>query len=243
MQPMTAEENKDEAPAKTARRRVGVEPRQAAVLTWLAQAVLGFCCFLFFLPYLRQIRGLDGLSRGQRRLFLCNHTSLLDTILLGGVFWSRLRLPILVLGDRAVWHRSMVRRFLSSRVGFLIERDGLSKRRIQELQAFGRSCEGFDLFVFPEGTRGDGITVQECQPGAYFVARAAEVPIVPVFIENMAQVSSKQTGFRPFQGLGQVRITFGEEIPTGEYTGLNRAQFSTLIRRKIQALRPVEDDA
>ena len=60
----------------------------------VVQQVLGLFCYLFFVvPYTRRILGLAGSSR-ERRLYVCNHVSLLDTILLGGILWSRRRLPI-----------------------------------------------------------------------------------------------------------------------------------------------------
>ena len=126
----------------------------------LIQALLGLVTYVVFaLPYLRCAPGLARLRPGQRYLFVVNHVSLLDTILLGALCWRSGCYPILVLGDREVWHASWIRRLLSSRIGFLLQRGRLNPGRLRELQTFGRAAARFNLVVFPEGTRGDGVKV------------------------------------------------------------------------------------
>src|SRR6266404_7670246 len=110
------------------------------------QALLGLGAYCFLaLPYLRRVHGLDRLRRNQCYLLVCNHVSLLDTILLGALSWRSGCYPILVLGDKHVWHASWVRKILSGPIGFLLERGKLNPKRIEELQAFGRASKEFQL--------------------------------------------------------------------------------------------------
>ena len=207
------------------------------------QALLGLGAYGFLaLPYLRRVHGLDRLRRNQCYLLVCNHVSLLDTILLGALSWRSGCYPILVLGDKHVWHASWVRKILSGPIGFLVERGKLNPKRIEELQAFGRASKEFQLIVFPEGTRGDGINVAPCQPGIYFIAQEARVPIVPVFIENMQLVSTKTGRFHPFAGLRKVEVHFGEPIAPERYLMLSRDDFLELVRQSI-ASAPVTRSA
>jgi 1-acyl-sn-glycerol-3-phosphate acyltransferase len=216
--------------------------RRCDALTLWTQRILGIFCYLFFLvPYLRETRGLDRLSRKRHYLFVSNHVSLLDTILLGGIFWRRRFVPILVLGDAAVWRETWMRRFLSARLGFLIDRDRATKGRIEELESFGRSQQDFHLVVFPEGTRGGGVRVRRCQPGVSYVARAAAVPMVPVFIEGMQNVSSKKAPFSPIKGLRKIRVHFGEAIPAETLAAIDREEFPAFVRQQIQQLVPVAE--
>ncbi len=224
-------------PAKA--ERPAREPQRANWTHVFAQQVLGIGCYLVFVfPYVREIAGLAELPRGQRFIFASNHVSLLDTLVLGGILWSRQRLPLLVLGDQAVWHANWLRRLLSAKLGFLIARDRHTKTRLSELANFGRSGETFDLLVFPEGTRGDGRTVGACQPGIYYVSRAAGLPLVPVFLENMQRVSSKRGTFHPLRGLRQVKVRFGPPIPPEELAALDRTELVALVRERMQALAP-----
>src|SRR5258706_7882247 len=124
--------------------------RQASRPVVWAQALLGFCAqvgFAFF--YLRAAHGLERLHPQRRYLFVVNHVSLLDTILLGALCWRSRCYPILVLGDKGVWHASWIRRLLSGPTSFLLDRGKLNPGRIRELQAFGRAGSEFHLIVFP----------------------------------------------------------------------------------------------
>src|SRR5581483_11101588 len=103
------------------------------------QFLLGLGATLFFaLLYLRKTHGLRRLDPRQRYLFVANHVSLLDTILMGSLVWRAKCYPILVLGDKGVWHASRFKRLLSSRIGFLLERGKINPDRLRELKAFGR---------------------------------------------------------------------------------------------------------
>jgi len=192
-------------------------------------------------PYLKELRGLERLSRKQHYLFVSNHVSLLDTILLGGIFWSRRFVPILVLGDAGVWRETWIRRFLSARLGFLIDRNRTTKGRLEELESFGRSREGFHLVVFPEGTRGNGVKVRRCQSGISYVARAAQAPLVPIFIENMQHVSSKRVPFSPIRGLRKIRVHFGEPMAAEDLAIIDQEELPEIVRQRIQALVPLAD--
>jgi 1-acyl-sn-glycerol-3-phosphate acyltransferase len=198
------------------------------------QSLLGVGVHLLLgLPYLRRTRGLERLRPECRYLFVCNHVSLLDTIFLGGLCWRSGYLPILVLGDKSVWHASWIKKLLSSRIGFLLERGKMNPNRIAELQRFGRAGKEFNLVVFPEGTRGDGVNVLPCQPGIHYIAQEARLPLVPVFFENMQLVSTKTGRFHPLAGLRKVEVHFGEPIAPETYLSMPREEFLEFVRRSI----------
>lgn len=206
------------------------------------QSLLGVILQLVLaLPFLRRTHGLHRLRPEQRHLFVCNHISLLDTLVLATLCWRTKCYPILVLGDKSVWHASWVRKFLSRRTAFLLERGKLNPNRIRDLQAFGHAGREFQLIVFPEGTRGDGVNVAECQPGIYYIAQAAQLPLLPVFIENMQLVSTKNGRFHPILGFRKVEVHLGEPIPPEQYLAMPREEFLEFVRAKIAAARSKQD--
>jgi 1-acyl-sn-glycerol-3-phosphate acyltransferase len=216
-----------------------MEPTRVSRHRKRMQAMLGFSAFLtLVLPYLRRHHGLKDLDPRQRYVFVSNHVSLLDTILLGGLLWRSGNYPILVLGDKNVWHTSRIRRMLSRPIGFLLERGKLNPGRIRELQEYALKIRTANLVVFPEGTRGNGVDVSECQPGIYYVAQEARAPLVPVFIENMQCVSTKGGKFHPLGGLKKIEVHFGQPIPPEQYLALSREQFTEFVRESIRAIRP-----
>lgn len=192
---------------------------------------------LVVLPFVRKLCGLEKLVPGQRYLLVANHVSLLDAMMLSGVLTRGGHGPVLVLGDKNVWSTSRLRRWLSRQFGFLVERGKISPARVRELQAYGRAAKEYQLIVFPEGTRGNGVDVAECQPGVFYIAQAAQVPIVPIFLENMHLVSTKTGKFHLFGGWRKVVIHFGNPIPPENYSQIPREEFAEFIRRKIIAAR------
>lgn len=210
------------------------QPARPDFATHVMQGFLGVVCyFVFGVLYTRKIRGSIP-PKSRRTLFVCNHVSLLDTLLLGGILWSRRSLPVLVLGDRATWREGWLRRFLCWKLGFLIERGGVVRDRIDELKAFGRSSAGFHLLMFPEGTRGDGTTLGELQPGVYFVAKEAKIPIVPIHIKNMRLVSSKTGGVHPIGGIRKIEVQFGEPFAPEEFLPMRRESFMEELRKRME---------
>src|SRR5262249_4551002 len=206
----------------------------------LTQALLGIGSYLLFcLPYLKRAFGLERLQPGERYLFVSNHVTLLDTILLGGLCWRSGCYPILVLGDKPTWHASLIKRWLSHPIGYLLDRGKLNPGRVKELESFGRASGLFNLVVYPEGTRGNGSQVGPCKPGLYYIAQAAAVPIVPMFIANMQLVSTKSGPFRPLAGLRKVEVHFGEPISPASYLQLQREEFTEFVRQSIAALQPL----
>lgn len=198
------------------------------------QWCLGFGATLFLaLPYLRRTHGMERLDPQQRYLLVSNHVSLLDTILLGALCWRANCYPIIVLGDKSVWHTSWLKKLLSSKIGFLLERGKNNPNRINELQEFGRAGKEFHLVVFPEGTRGDGVHVAACQPGIFYISQEARLPIVPIFIENMQLISTKTGRFHLFVGWRKVEVHFGEAIPPEKYLAMPREEFTEFVREKI----------
>jgi len=210
----------------------------------LTQALMGIAAdWMLNLLYLRRAHGMEKMDPRRQCLYVSNHVSLLDTILLGGLFWRARCWPILVLGDKKVWSVTWLHRRLSRPIGFLVERGKLNPGRIDELQRFARYAQQFQLVVFPEGTRGNGVDVAECQPGIYHIAQTARVPIVPVFIANMQCVSTKTGKFHFFGGLKKVEVHYGDPVPPENYLSLTRDEFTALLRQKITALRPPQPEA
>jgi 1-acyl-sn-glycerol-3-phosphate acyltransferase len=207
----------------------------------LVQALMGMAAdFTLNLLYLRGTRGLEKLNPRGRYLFASSHVSLLDTILLGGLFWRSGCYPIQVLGDKKVWSVTWLHRALSRPIGFLVERGRMNPARIGELQAFARCTKNFQLVVFPEGTRGNGVDVAECQPGIFYVAQESRAPIVPIFIENMQFLSTKTGRFHPIGGLRKIVVHFGDPIAPEDYLHLSREEFTEFVRAQISALRPTQ---
>ena len=61
---------------------------------------------------------------------------------------------------------------------------------------------------------------------------------MPVFIENMQLVSTKNGKFHPFGGLRKMEVHFGEPILPEKYLDLSREEFTEFVRYNKASCRP-----
>lgn len=176
----------------------------------------------------------------QQRLYIANHSSHLDFI----VLWSYLPPPIRRLtrpvAARDYWERTSLRRYLALRVfnALLIDRTapantppGESGRR-----AVAQMAEALDgrhsLILFPEGTRGAGEDIAAFRSGLFHLCCARpEVDIVPVYLDNLNRILPKGH-LLPVPMLS--RITFGP--PMRLQPGEPKAVFLERARTAVKAL-------
>ena len=78
----------------------------------------------------------------------------------------------------------------------------------------------------------------QVQPGIYYIAQEARLPMVPVFIGNMQLISTKTGRFHPLRGLRKVEVHFGDPIAPENSLPLPRETLTEFIRESIASLRP-----
>ena len=137
-----------------------------------------------------RVKGLENLDPKQTYVFVSNHRSYLDTATLF-VFTGRrigllakkelLKVPILGVG-----------------MGFVnvmaIDRTN-RERAIRTAEAAAKRIQsGISFAVFVEGTRAKPGQLLPFKKGAFYMARQADVPVVPVAIKNSDVLMGKGTG-------------------------------------------------
>jgi 1-acyl-sn-glycerol-3-phosphate acyltransferase len=129
-----------------------------------------------------------------QRIYVANHTSHLDFVLIWSVLPVRLRKTTRPVAAADYWDRGPLRRYLIHRVfrGVLVSR-GRIDRVHHPIDAMSQALdEGSSLIFFPEGTRGPGGDVQPFKAGLYHLAQARpQVEIVPVWLDNSYRVMPK----------------------------------------------------
>ncbi|MDY5577045.1 MAG: lysophospholipid acyltransferase family protein [Lachnospiraceae bacterium] len=154
------------------------------------------------------IIGLENVPKNQPVLFVGNHRSYFDIILNYSIlpplmgFVSKIeikKVPIL-----AQWMVNMNCLFLdrsSPKEGLKMIHDGVEKLQ-----------NGISIFIFPEGTRAKSDdTMAEFKGGSLKMAEKANVPIVPVAINNTSAIFENQF---PFIKKAHVIIEYCEPIMT-----------------------------
>lgn len=170
----------------------------------------------------------------ETRIYLANHSSHLDFLLLAAALPEPLRKRTRPVAASEYWNASALRRYVILRIfrGVLLDRKGSELNPLEPAAVALR--RGDSLIFFPEGTRGAGERLQPLKPGIFLLARDfPEVDIVPVWIDNSYRVLPK--GFAiPVPLL--CSMTFG--APVRWKAAQSQAEFMAEIREALEGLRP-----
>jgi 1-acyl-sn-glycerol-3-phosphate acyltransferase len=130
----------------------------------------------------------------RQRIFVANHTSHLDFVLLWSALPGAVRAHTRPVAAADYWERGKLRRYLAARVfrAVLVHRNcGPRDPKASDpmLEALGR---GDSLILFPEGTRGNGDELLPFKAGVFHIAKARpSVQVVPVWMDNSYRVMPK----------------------------------------------------
>jgi len=179
-----------------------------------------------------------------QRIYFANHTSHLDTLILWSLLSPSARIMTRPVAAKDFWSATCFRRFVARDVfnAVLIERpdragNGAELRATLASRAFSAMVEAMgdncSLIIFPEGTRGDGITMRPFKSGLYHLAHAKPgLEMIPVYLENLNRILPKGE-LLPIPLLGSV--TFGPPLYLAAQETKN--EFLERARRAIEELR------
>jgi 1-acyl-sn-glycerol-3-phosphate acyltransferase len=205
----------------------------ASVLAAVAQVLAG-----------SSVRWLGSVPTEEQRVYIANHSSHFDFIVLWSYLPSRLRRLTRPVAARDYWERDMVRRYLAARVfnAVLIDRVAAPGTAAGQLgrQAVDQMAEALDdrhsLILFPEGTRGPGEDLAPFRSGLYHLCHSRpDVEVVPVYLENLNRILPKGH-LLPVPMLS--RITFGAPLQLQP-----AEEKDAFLERARQAVRELKEAA
>lgn len=178
---------------------------------WYSIQVLLKVVFAVWLRY--RARGVERIPPSGGGLFLSNHQSFLDPLLIG----LPLTRPVSYLARDTLFPVPVVGWILRNTYVMPINREAAGTTSLRE--TLRRMEQGFLVGVFPEGTRsGDG-SVGEFKPGFAAIVRRSNLPVYPVGIAGANRAMGRHSLFiKPHR----VCVVFGEPIPADEITRLSR---------------------
>jgi 1-acyl-sn-glycerol-3-phosphate acyltransferase len=208
------------------RRQPGASPLRVA---WWH--LLHALCFLWFWPAYRfRAYHADRIPTTGPVLFLANHQSFLDPIIVGLPSSHR---QFHALARATLWDHGAVGRLISSLNAIPVDQDASDTKAI-------RACvdvlkAGHALLVFPEGARTLDGSVDDFAMGAGLIIRRAKPTIVPVAIEGAFEAWPR--GRKLPRLTGRIAVMYGRPIAPDAYAGVKPETLLPDLRDQIESMR------
>ena len=133
-----------------------------------------------------QVEGMENLPPGGAVL-VSNHQSLVDIPLLLSAFPR----PVRFLAKRELGDVFLFGKAMAAAGNLFIDRDDPRDAIHMLRNASARLSAGQLLVVFPEGRRSLDGTIGDFKPGAFYLARKAGTPVVPMYIAGRLRTGSR----------------------------------------------------
>ena len=127
-----------------------------------------------------EIEGLENLRRERPAIFVFNHQSLLDSMVLAHL----LRKDVVAMCKKEMEHTPVIGNLLRQTDTIFVDRKESDQREVLQ-KALDVLKSGRSLVIAPEGSRSTLGDIQPFKHGAFLLARKAGVPIVPIILHNV----------------------------------------------------------
>ena len=210
---------------ETTASRPTATPQSRAIYTfgqWFGRHVL-------FPPLFRvQVEGLENLPREGAAMFVANHVSAFDPIIIG----TYLPRPVTYVAKRELVQAPILGWMYRKWGAVLVRRDG---KDMPALRALLRVLQAGRLIgMFPEGTRSRDGVLRRPLPGAAYLAAKTGVPVVPIATWGAERLTLAR---RVREGRPPVRIRVGQPFtPVHQGDSIRSADLEALGDRLMQAV-------
>jgi 1-acyl-sn-glycerol-3-phosphate acyltransferase len=174
-----------------------------------------------------RISGRRHIRRGAAYIMVSNHQSMLDILLLYGLF-------------RHFKFLSKSENFHIPIIGWLMRLNrypeitrGSKESKLKLFDDIGKILgEGSSVLVFPEGTRYPGGYLGPFMNGAFRMALDSRVPILPIVLDGTALALPKKGFVLP--GRRKIRLRVLREIPYGDFKDMSVKEVTGMVREMME---------
>lgn len=182
-----------------------------------------------------QLRGVANVPTTGPLLIVSNHVGTADPVLIGA--WTPR--PVWFMAKSELFVRWLSRTVVTAYHAFPVIRHSPDRKALR--RAIGLLRQGQAVVLFPEGHRSDDGRLHRAEPGAGFLARHSQAPLVPLAISGTQNVLGRH-GLIPRRA--PVAMAFGPafSIPERNRDGslMDHQQTADYLMTKIAELLPSE---
>lgn len=162
-----------------------ISEKTYAQFYWIARNIWANC-IIYGMGCYPRIKREQQLEKGESYMLVANHTSMLDIMLMFKVSKN----PFVFIGKKEL-EKIPLFGFFYKRVCIMVDRESTQSRSAVYRRAQRRLNQGLSICIFPEGgVPKEEILLDEFKDGAFNMAIAHHIPIVPItFYDNKKRFS------------------------------------------------------
>jgi len=188
-----------------------------------------------------EIEGIDSLNQTRPAVFVFNHQSLLDSMVLAHL----LREDVVAMVKKEMGNTPVIGPLLRQADTIFVDRNALDQHEVLQ-RALDVLKSGRSLVIAPEGSRSTLGNIQPFKHGAFYIARKAGVPIIPIVLHNVKDALPNGGWLiRP----ATIRITVLPPVPANSIRSIRTScnemeqRFSQLLGKSPLAALPYATSA
>ncbi len=133
-----------------------------------------------------EVKGREKIDPKQTYIIASNHQSMMDIPIIG----HTIPLVFRYVSKREVYKIPIIGWVLWLRDDIGIDRGGTKSSKNMLLKSKCLAARGVSIMIFPEGTRSATGRVERFKEGAFLVAKASSLPIVPIVVDGTWEASN-----------------------------------------------------
>lgn len=174
-------------------------------------------------------KGREKLPRGEAALYVANHRSIFDIVLLD----ARMPAPTAIVAKKEIKKYLVLSWWMILRNCKFLDRDDIKQNLKIILECIDDAKKGQTILIYPEGTRSKAESELDMGPfkeGSMKIALKSGVKVVPVAIHGTRELFEKHL---PFIRPGKVTITYGDPIDPGTLDKEQQKHLGEICRERI----------
>lgn len=174
-----------------------------------------------------EIKGLDNIPKNQGILYVGNHKSMFDILLM----MKLIKTPLIFIGKKSVAKWPVISWWMKAQKTLFIDRDNLRDGLKVIKEGIELLKNGYSIVIFPEGTRSKTKEMLPFKKGSFKLATKSGAAVIPFAIKGTDDVF-ENNGFnlKP----KTIYFTMGEPILLNEIEDTNKDNHTLYVRDIIE---------
>jgi len=174
------------------------------------------------------IQGRENLLYKGAAVYMGTHKSYMDIVIMIALVEE----PLIFIGKSEVDKLPFIRTWFKAIGGIYMDREDIRQSFKVILEAITKLKGGYSVAIFPEGTRAKGKEMIDFKAGSFKLATKANVPIVPITMQNTFKLLEEKSRVRP----AKIEVNIGKVIDVPTLTREEKQTISQDTQEYMQTL-------